>query len=91
MILAINGGFFSIKFALFKIDNSLTQLFNGEIENIGSEKAKLNSTNSNSQQKESISIQAVNHNEAAENLIEWLKKQEGFNASKRLFTVLYMG
>jgi acetate kinase len=38
MILAINGKSSSIKIALFKTDNTLTQLFNGEMKNIGSEK-----------------------------------------------------
>ncbi len=42
MILVINGGSSSIKFALFKTGNSLEQLFNGEIGNIGTKKAKLN-------------------------------------------------
>ena len=34
-VLTINGGSSSIKFALYEIEESLTQLFYGEMESIG--------------------------------------------------------
>jgi len=40
-ILTINGGSSSIKFSLYKIEDPLKQMFVGQIENIGTPKAKL--------------------------------------------------
>jgi acetate kinase len=84
MILAINGGSSSIKFALFKAGNSLKQLFNGAIENIGTQKATLNFSNTIDQQKNSIDIEAADHDQAANHLIEWLEKQEHFDSIKAI-------
>src|ERR1019366_2027963 len=83
-ILTINGGSSSIKFSLYKIEDPLEQIFNGQIENIGTQKAKLSCKNSITQQKNSISIRATDHSEAADNLIDWLEKQEGFDAVKAI-------
>ena len=80
MILAINGGSSSIKFALFKVDNSLEPLFNGDIENIGTGKATLSFKNTGDQQKNSINFKAADHDEAAKRLIDWLEKQKGFSS-----------
>jgi acetate kinase len=79
MILSINGGSSSIKFALFKADNSLEQLLNGEIENIGIGKATLSFKNTSDQQKKSLDFEAFNHEQAANHLIEWLEKQQNFS------------
>jgi acetate kinase len=84
MILAINGGSSSIKFALFKTGNSLKQLFNGAIENIGTQKATLNFSNTIDQQKNSIDIEAADHDQAANHLIDWLEKQEHFDSIKAI-------
>ncbi len=84
MILAINGGSSSIKFALFKTGNSLEQLFNGEIENIGTKKAKLHFNNAVDQQKNSIDFEAADHDEAANHLIDWLEKQAHFASVKAI-------
>ncbi len=83
-ILTINGGSSSIKFSLYKIKEPLKQIFYGQIENIGSAKAKLIFNNSIAQQKNSIGIKAANHNEAADHLINWLEKQQGFDSIKAI-------
>lgn len=83
-ILTINGGSSSIKFSLYKIKEPLEQLFNGEIENIGTQNAKLNFTNSGTQQKNSVSIKSTDRDEVANNLIDWLEKQEGFDSIKAI-------
>src|SRR5665647_1257274 len=83
-ILTINGGSSSIKFSLYKIEEPLKQMFNGQIENIGSAKAKLSFNNSVTEQKNSISIEAADHNEAADHIIGWLEKQEGFGSIKAI-------
>ena len=84
MILTINGGSSSIKFALFKEGNSLEQLLNGEIENIGTKEATLNFTSAKNQQKNSFDIEAADHDKAANHLIEWLEKQEHFDLVKAI-------
>jgi acetate kinase len=81
MILAINGGSSSIKFALFKAGNPLEQMFSGEIENIGTEKATLN-FNTTEQQNGSVQIKASDHEQAANHLIDWLEKQQHFDSVK---------
>jgi acetate kinase len=83
-ILTINGGSSSIKFCLYKIEEPLRKIFDGQIENIGSAKAKLSFYNSIDQQKNSISIKAADHNEAADHLIDWLEKQENFDSIKAI-------
>lgn len=79
-ILTINGGSSSIKFSLYKIKEPLERLFYGQIENIGSAKTKLNYNNSIAEQENSINIQVTNHDQAINNLIDWLEKQEGFDS-----------
>ena len=50
-VFTINGGSSSIKFSLYKIEESLSQLLYGEIESIGTSKAKLSFTNTLTHQK----------------------------------------
>jgi len=83
-ILTINGGSSSIKFSLYKIEEPLKEIFNGQVENIGSVKAKLSFYNSVTEQNNTISIKADCHNKAADNLINWLEKQDGFDSIKAI-------
>ena len=83
-ILTINGGSSSIKFSLYKVGGPLKKIFNGQVENIGSAKAKLSFNHSVTEQKNCISIKAADHNEAAHHLIDWLEKQEGFDSVKAI-------
>jgi acetate kinase len=83
-ILTINGGSSSIKFALYKMEEPLVQLFCGEIENIGTPKAKLNFINAVDQKKGSLDIEAADHDQAANHLIDWLEKQEDFDSIKAI-------
>ena len=76
-ILVINGGSSSIKFALFSMDENLNKIFSGQIKRIGLSEPEFTVINS-SQEKNEIIIHATNFNEAAEVLIEWLKKQKDF-------------
>ena len=79
-LLTINGGSSSIKFSLYKIKEPLEQLFSGEIENIGTKKATLNFNSATNQQKNSLDFEASDHDQAANHLIEWLEKQQGFTS-----------
>ncbi len=83
-ILSINGGSSSIKFSLYKIKEPLEQLFNGEIENIGTKKSILNFNNTKNQHKNSIDFEASDHDQAANHLIDWLEKQEHFDSVKAI-------
>ena len=83
-ILTINGGSSSIKFSLYRIKEPLEQLFNGEIENIGSKKATLNINSATNQQKNSFDIEAPDRDQAANHLIDWLEKQEHFDSVKAI-------
>ncbi len=83
-ILSINGGSSSIKFSLYKIKEPLEQLFNGQIENIGTKKATLNFNNTVDQQKNSFDFEAADHDQAANHLIDWLEKQNHFDSVKAI-------
>ncbi|MEO7989302.1 MAG: acetate/propionate family kinase [Chryseolinea sp.] len=79
-LLTINGGSSSIKFALYRIEESLTQLLFGELEHIGSKNTKFHFTNTTTNQSKVISIQTVNHDGALNFLMEWLQKLNGFDS-----------
>jgi acetate kinase len=76
-ILVINGGSSSIKFALYSLDENPNIIFSGQIKRIGLSGAEFTVIN-NIQEKNEIKIDATNFKEAAEVLIEWLKKQKQF-------------
>ena len=75
-ILTINGGSSSIKFSLYKIEDSLKELFSGEIENIGTNNANLSYHDKLLNKKESLKINSTDQNSAANFLIDWLEKKE---------------
>ncbi|SRR5579871_9963 len=78
-ILIINGGSSSIKFAIYKIEDSLIQLLHGEVANIGNEHSRLSFTETDSHQTNSININAADYRDAANSLISWLEKQKNFD------------
>lgn len=81
-VLTINGGSSGIKFALYEIEESLTQLFYGKMESIDTKNTKLGFTNTITNQKNSVNIKAADHDDAANSLIDWLEKQDGFISVK---------
>lgn len=83
-ILTINGGSSSIKFALFESDNSLTEILNGAIENIGSNNTALSFNNILTGEKNNKAIEISNYEEAATILIDLLKKQPIFFTLKAI-------
>ncbi len=62
-LLTINGGSSSIKFAWCELEDSLKQLFYGEIENIGTKNAVLNFIDAINNKKNIININMVNYEE----------------------------
>ncbi|MBC7425066.1 MAG: acetate/propionate family kinase [Bacteroidia bacterium] len=79
-ILTINGGSSSIKFSLYKTGEPLILLLSGEIENIGTKNAKLHYTNSKNKPRSTVNIKSKKSDEITDFLINWLKKQEGFDS-----------
>lgn len=76
-ILVINGGSSSIKFALYDMAENFIKIFSGQIKRIGLSGTEFTVIN-NFLEKKKIIIDAKNFTEAAEVLIEWLKKQKDF-------------
>jgi acetate kinase len=83
-ILTINGGASTIKFSLYETGTSLTQLFYGEIESIGSKESKLYFTKTASQQKNTVDMKAGDRDTAVSFLMNWLEEQQGFDSVKAM-------
>ena len=83
-VLTINGGSSSIKFALYEITRPLVQIFYGKIESIGTKNTKLSFTFTSTHKKNSIDINADDHDAAAIFLIDWLEKQDDFVSVKAI-------
>jgi acetate kinase len=83
-VLTINAGSSSIKFALYKIEKTLTKVLSGKIEGIGTKNTKLSFSNAASNQKNSVDVEALGHVAAASFLIDWLEKQDDFVAIKAI-------
>ncbi|MCO5946747.1 acetate/propionate family kinase [Mucilaginibacter flavidus] len=80
-VLTINGGSFSIKFALYAIKTPLSLLLSGQVENIGTQTCKLSFTKAGSEQN-IIDIKGGDHHEAGNALLDWLEKQDAFDHIK---------
>jgi len=83
-VLTINKGSSSIKFAIYEIEESLTLLLSGEIENIGIKNAKLSFFNFKTNQKNTVNIEATSHNDGGNFLIDWFEKQDIFASVKAI-------
>ena len=79
-VLTINAGSSSIKFALYKIEKTLTKLLSGKMERIGTKNTKLSFSNAATNQKNSLDLGALGHTATANFLIDWLEKQDDFVA-----------
>jgi len=79
-ILTINGGSSSIKFALYHSRGKLERFLYGKVDRIGLHGTNLtfNSTTSNDQN--CLNIDVSDHKAAANFLIDWLEKQNGFSS-----------
>ena len=78
-ILTINGGSSSIKFAVYRTNESLRRLLYGNIDRIGLPDSKLTFTNEKENTKDTLIIKASDHRSAANFLIDWLEKQIDFS------------
>ncbi len=78
-ILTINGGSSSIKFAIYKMTENPHKISSGQIKRIGLPDPAFSVTKNISNENEQIKMVAKDFKEAAEFLIDWLKKQEFFD------------
>ncbi|HEX7584222.1 MAG TPA: acetate/propionate family kinase [Prolixibacteraceae bacterium] len=78
-ILTINGGSSSIKFALYRINESLRRVLYGNIDRISLPNSKLTFTHEKENKKETLIIKASDHRSTANLLIDWLEKQIDFS------------
>ena len=81
-ILTINGGSSSIKFTIYELENALTQILSGSIENINSQNVTFNFANSKTNESINTPIEINDFEDAANYLLDWLALQVAFNAVK---------
>jgi len=79
-VLTINGGSSSIKFALYPIGEPLKRGLYGKVDRIGLSGTNLTFNHPTRKRRESQSIAASDHRSAANVLIDWLEKQNGFES-----------
>jgi acetate kinase len=79
-ILTINGGSSTIKFALYKSDEPPMRLLHGKIDRIGLKDSKLTFNNEKGNQKNTLAVETTDNKSAANFLIDWLEKQDGFSS-----------
>ncbi len=79
-ILTINGGSSSIKFALYKSDKIMTRLLHGKIDRIGLKDSTLTFLNEKENKEDTVKVEVTDNHSAANFLIDWLEKQDGFSS-----------
>ncbi len=80
IILTINGGSSSIKFAAYRNDQPLERGLSGKIDRIGSDGTVLTFTNAAGEDEQSRKLTAFDRKSAANFLLDWLEKQIAFEA-----------
>ncbi len=78
LILAINGGSSSIKFATYRVGEPLARALHGKVDRIGLNGTKLTFTDCSDKKSESRDVPATDHNSAVKFLIDWLEGQKSF-------------
>jgi acetate kinase len=77
-VLTINGGSSSIKFAQYQVDEPLKRGLYGKVDRIGLSETKLTFNDAAGKPQASRKLAATDHKSAANFLIDWLEKQNGF-------------
>jgi len=78
-ILTINAGSSSIRFAVYSTGESLKKLLSGQIKRIGLKNTEFTFKDLVSGEKNSVAVHVSGFNEAAEFLLDWLKKQQSLS------------
>jgi acetate kinase len=79
-ILTINGGSSSIKFVLYQVGEPLKRGLHGKVDRIGLTGTNLTFNDPTSNQQESRRLVTSDHKSAANFLIDWLEKNDGFTS-----------
>jgi acetate kinase len=82
LVLTINGGSSSIRFALYHVEEPLKQGLYGKVDRIGLSGTNLAFHDLTKKQLESRNLTASDHKSAANSLIDWLEKQNDFKSVK---------
>ena len=80
LILTINGGSSSIKFALFEVGDVPQRMLGGAIERIGQSQATLRTKGLGPADDASQSVNAPNHAAAVDVLMDWIQQRIGHDA-----------
>jgi acetate kinase len=80
LILTINGGSSSIKFALFSLTPQLRRLFGGQIENVGTPGAMLKATRDNTSEVVLHPIAAATFHDGIQGVLDYLRQRIGTSA-----------
>ncbi len=80
IILTINGGSSSIKFAAYRVDDLLERGLSGKIDRIGSGGTILTFTSAAGEDEQSRKLTASDHKSAANFLFDWLEEQIAFES-----------
>ena len=81
-ILTINVGSSSIKFALYEMGATLTRIYCGELEGIGTKKIQLNFENYIKNHKVGVSVDLGEHDTGIAFVVDWLEKSADFDRIK---------
>ncbi|MEO8226680.1 MAG: acetate/propionate family kinase [Gemmatimonadota bacterium] len=84
IVLTINGGSSSIKFAAYRADQSLERGLSGKIDRIGSNGTTLTFTNAAGEIEQSRKLATSDHQSAATFLVDWLEQQIAFESVRAL-------
>jgi acetate kinase len=80
LILTINGGSSSIKFALYRVEEPLKRGLYGKVDRIGLSGTNLEFNDPSKKQQASQRLDAADHKTAANFLIDWLEEQNSFES-----------
>ncbi|MFZ1072190.1 MAG: acetate/propionate family kinase, partial [Verrucomicrobiia bacterium] len=82
LILTLNGGSSSIRFALYQVEEPLKPGLCGKVDRIGLSGTNLAFHDLTRKQPESRNLTATDHKSAANSLIDWLEQQNDFKSVK---------
>ncbi|MCL4105678.1 UNVERIFIED_CONTAM: hypothetical protein GTU68_023745 [Idotea baltica] len=84
MILVINCGSSSIKFALYKVGKVLTRFLHGKLDRVGLSGTTLSFSSAEGPEQKNVSFPTPDDSSTAEAFINWLRKQEGFESVRAI-------
>ena len=83
-VLTINSGSSSLRFALFKADESPSEILNGKFDRIGLPDARLSFTDVHANKSDESRIDAPSHVDCVPLLVELLEKKTGIGAASAI-------